>query len=94
MTTDNVVDMTMRRKGQILKEAFGWEDDEEFDAAYPAAQSAGAAAAADYSTTLGPAFSGQQVALGALRYAFDEGGAAALKEALEELQSAAAEWTK
>lgn len=94
MTTDNVVDMTMRRKGQILKEAFGWDDDEEFDAAYPAAEAEGAAAAADYSVTLGHAFSGQQVALGALRYVFDEGGAEALKEALAELQEAAREWTK
>lgn len=89
-----VIDARMRLLGKALKDRFAMEGDDEWENACYQAQVDGESSAGAYVDPLGAQLSGQLVALGALRYVFENDGADALKEALSELQSAADEWSK
>jgi hypothetical protein len=62
--------------------------------AYDNAADSGYEEAESWSAPLGATMAGQQVAIGAMRFAFDTDGAEGLKRLMEELQEAAREWTK
>jgi hypothetical protein len=90
--TDKIVDLHMRRVAKALTETFAVDGDEEHDDAVYDAQDAGRVASDDYSDVLGAVFAGYQVALGALRYAFESGGASEVRGVLVELQAAVEAW--
>lgn len=89
---NDVVNLTERRLAKELREEDETEDAWHVD--YDNAASQGYEEADSFSALLGATMSGQQVAIGALRFAFETDGAEGLKAILGELQEAARAWTK